>query len=202
MLPAKGFGATLSTADIVTPFTDYSRWERKPCRITLASKRRDSSEVIPPVCHHGHSYMRKKPQGRHIPPQASPQGKPPGKILAKKQTRPIARNLDPPNVRLLKVCGNSCEAESLPHGHDIFSQLQIATRGSSVTEYQQHQEELYPSCCCLQLYTKTIDLLETIILCLKKSFKEIFSITYDLSRLSKNLSLISFIEQVEEKTVR
>ena len=143
MLPAKGFGATLGTADIVTPFTDYSRWERKPCRATLASKRRDSGEVIPPVCLHGHSYVRKKPPGKHISPQASPQYKPPGKILTKKSSRP--RDLDPPNVRLLKVCNLKIHVKPTVYliGCDTFSQLQIATRGSSVTEYHQHQEELY-----------------------------------------------------------
>lgn len=103
MLPARNFGGTLNTADIVTPFTDYSQWERKSSRRALAKPKAGDRITLPgPVCAHGH--VRKYPPGTsdgYIPPQSSLQGKPSSRILTKRPPRP--RILEPSSIRLLKV---------------------------------------------------------------------------------------------------
>ena len=100
MLPAMNFGGALNTADIVTPFTDYSQWERKSRRRALA-KSKTGDRITLPVCAHGHPHVRKYPSGSYIPPQFSLQGKPSSRILTKRPPRP--RILEPPTIRLLKV---------------------------------------------------------------------------------------------------
>ena len=100
MLPAMNFGGALNTADIVTPFTDYSQWERKSSRGALA-KPKTGDRITLPVCAHGHTHVRKYPSGSYIPPQSSLQGKPSSRILTKRPPRP--RILEPASIRLLKV---------------------------------------------------------------------------------------------------
>ena len=103
MLSARNFGEALNTADIVTPFTDYSQWERKSSRRALAKLKTGDRITLPgPVCAHGH--VRKYPPGTsdgYIPAQSSLQGKPSSRILTKRPPRP--RILEPSSIRLLKV---------------------------------------------------------------------------------------------------
>lgn len=174
---------------VLLPFTDYSRWERKhgkgsdtsassPLRKTIKSKALEAKKPSMPranvrlqpvaVCSHGQGIRRRLPSVSISNSSQTKvykdhhQRKVEKSPEKQKKSGRLGKSHEPTSIRLLKVQGFCC---NIFHPSDTlylpFLQLQLAARKSSICEYSDYRDQLF----------------------------------------ANNLSIISSIQHIEEQTV-